>query len=198
MKIGPKYKIARKLNAPIFEKTQSAKFEMAKEKKGRSKPKSSYGLQMNEKQKAKFTYGLTEKQFKNSVKSIIEVGTGSQTEKLYEALELRLDNVIARAGFSSTRRHGRQLVSHGHITVNGKKVSIPSYHVKKGDVVGIRSQSLVKPVFSALEERLKTMETVSWMSGDLKNKTVKIERAPKYEPGRELFDLQAVFEFYRR
>jgi small subunit ribosomal protein S4 len=199
MKIGPKYKIARRLGAPIFEKTQTAKFAASKEKKKPlMKSKSSFGQQLNEKQKARLTYGITEKQFKNYAKKVLAKASGSQTDNLYGLLEGRLDNVVYRAGFASTRRHARQLVSHGHIKVNNIRVTIPSYATKKGDEITIRKESESKPVFVNLEERLKNRETSTWTSLDLKTKTVKITDNPKYEAVKELFDLQAVFEYYRR
>src|SRR3954468_519236 len=122
MKLGPKYKIARRLGAPIFEKTQTQKFALSlarKEKstKRRPKPKSEFGTQLNEKQKARFTYGISEKQFANYVKQSLN---GSEpVQKLFAKLERRLDNVIYRAGLASTRAQARQIAAHGHSTVNG-------------------------------------------------------------------------------
>lgn len=201
MKTGPKYKIARRLGAPIFEKTQTAKFAASKERRGKkmSRPKSAFGLQLNEKQKARLTYGVSEKQFKNYVNKILSTKTsGSQTDKLFELLERRLDNAIYRIGFASTRRHARQIVSHGHITVNGKKVTIPSFSVSKDDKITLRKASEQKTIFTNIEEKLKEANTPDWISFDIKTKEGKITGVPKANPTELMFDLEAVFEYYRR
>lgn len=201
MKIGPKYKLARRLGAPIFEKTQTAKFAASKERRASkfSKPKSAFGLQLNEKQKARLTYGTSEKQFKNYVNDILEsMKGGSQTDRLFEVLERRLDNVVYRSGFATTRRQARQLVSHGHIKVNGKKVTIPSFHVKQGDEVVIRKESETSPLFKDLDERYKDISVPEWITFDIKTKVAKITGVPKPKQGELMFDLEAVFEYYRR
>ncbi len=199
MKIGPKYKIARRLGAPIFEKTQTAKFQASKERKsGRIiRPRSSFGAQMVEKQKTRLTYGVTEKQLKNYANKALQNKT-SQTDALYGTLESRLDNVVYRAGFAETRRKARQLVSHGHIIVNNIRVTIPSYQTSKDEVISIRKESVEKPVFRNIEEALKNKEKVDWLTVDIKKKEVKVTAKPAYKPIQELFDLNAVFEYYRR
>ena len=161
MIIGPKYKIARRLGANVFEKTQTQKFAMRAEQKagGKSmgrKPraKSDFGLGMIEKQKARFSYGITSKQFTNYVQKATEK-KGNTADILTGLLESRLDNVALRAGYATTRQAARQMTSHGHLTVNGKIVTIPSYQVKVGDVIGIREGSKKKALFSTLDERLK-------------------------------------------
>src|SRR6185369_9317401 len=107
MKIGPKYKIARRLGAAVFEKTQTQKYAMHLERRGKkqgfSKPKSEFGLQLNEKQKARFTYGLGEKQFRNYVKEALSKKGANASETIFQFLELRLDNTLYRLGFSPTR-----------------------------------------------------------------------------------------------
>jgi len=119
MKIGPKYKIARRLGAPIFEKTQGAKYALSlsrKEKnmKGRQKPKSEYGKQLIEKQKARFSYGVSEKQFSKYTKA--SLNAPEPLQKLFRSLEQRLDNVLYRSGLAKTRASGRQMSAHGHAT----------------------------------------------------------------------------------
>lgn len=200
MKIGPKYKIARRLNANIFEKTQTAKFATAKERKQTrgGKPKSSFGMQLNEKQKARLTYGMTEKQFKNYVKKVLESKGESQNDRLFEMLEQRLDNTVFRIGFATTRQQARQIVSHGHIKVNGKKITIPSYHVSKNDKITIRKESQAKPLFSEIETRLKEVSSPSWISLDIKSKEALVTGLPKTTPAELLFDIGAIFEYYRR
>src|SRR5438128_843190 len=149
MIIGPKYKIARRLGAPIFEKTQGQKYALHLERKGKkrgfSKPKSEYGIQMNEKQKARFTYGLSEKQFSNYVKEALSKKSSNASGMIFEFLETRLDNIIYRLGFAPTRLGARQMVSHGHIAVNGKRVTVPSKRVYLGDKIEIVERSKGKP-----------------------------------------------------
>ncbi len=146
MKIGPRYKIARRLGVPVFEKTQTQKFAIRTEQKkaasksSKPKAKSDYGLGLLEKQKARYSYGITSKQFGNYVSKATET-KGNSGEILVSLLESRLDNVALRAGYATTRQAARQITSHGHLTVNGKIVTIPSYHIKIGDVIGIREGS---------------------------------------------------------
>ena len=128
MRIGPQYKIARRLGAPIFEKTQTAKFALSQEKKFKNKrgrPKTDFGLQMAEKQKARFFYGITEKQFKNYVRKVLDDSKVAPASGLFSVLESRLDNVVWRAGLAPTHRAARLVVAHGHILVNSKRTYTP-------------------------------------------------------------------------
>ncbi len=199
MKIGPKYKIARRLGAGIFEKTQGAKYQARAERRKIkfSRQKTGFGAQLIEKQRARFMYGITDKQFKNYVKASLKKGT-AQNEGLFQMLELRLDNVVYRAGFADTRRQARQFVSHGHINVNGKKVNIPSFNVSKGDVVSIRKESAVKPAFVNVEEKIKNATKSTWVTVESKTKEATVYALPHYDSTIEIFDLSQVFEFYRR
>ncbi len=203
MKIGPKYKIARRLGAPVFEKTQTQKYALSlarkeQTRKGRTKPKSSYGLQLLEKQKARFTYGVNEKQFARNVKEVLALKTQGGPERLFERLEMRLDNTVFRAGFALTRLAARQMVSHGHIMVNGRKVNIPSMRLSVGDVVSIRTQSREKNLFAGLDERLKTHSMPAWLSVETPGKEVKVAAMPQYRKDDQMFDLNVVLEFYSR
>lgn len=201
MKIGPKYKIARRLGAPVFEKTQTQKFVLSESKRkpaGRGRPKSNFGSQMLEKQKARYNYLLSEKQFSRYVKEATARKDSKPTAALYELLETRLDNVALRLGFAPTRSAARQLVSHGHVTVNGRKVTIPSIQVRVGDKVAIRKESAGKPLFATLDERQKTMRMPLWVKYDYDKKEGTIQGLPKLEGAELLFDINAVFEFYSR
>ena len=199
---GPKYKIARRLGAPIFEKTQTQKYALHLERKGKkrgfSKAKSEYGIQMNEKQKARFTYGLTEKQFSNYVKEALQKKSSNASQMIFEFLETRLDNVIYRLGYSSTRLGSRQIVSHGHIMVNGKKVDTPSMRVSLGDKVEITARSIKKPIFASLDDRIKTVTVPSWIKFDFTKKVAEIQGKPQLVKTENMFDLNAVIEFYSR
>ena len=202
MIIGPKYKIARRLGAPIFEKTQTQKYALHLERKGKkrgfSKAKSEYGIQMNEKQKARFTYGLSERQFSNYVKEALLKKTPNTSQTIFEFLELRLDNVLYRLGFSSTRLGSRQIVSHGHIMVNGRKVNTPSKRVEDGDKIEITPRSLRKAIFENLDDKIKNVVIPSWIKFDPIKKIAEIQGKPQILKTENMFDLNAVIEFYSR
>ncbi len=199
MKIGPKYKIARRLGAGVFDKTQTPKYQARAERRivKFSRPRSGYGAQLIEKQKVRFTYGISDKQFKNYVKNVLKKGK-DQNQSLYEALESRLDNTVYRSGLASTRQQARQFVSHGHIKVNNKKVNIPSFRVSTGDVISIRKESSEKSTFINIEERIKETAKQPWLKIDGKSKRVSVDGIPHYDPVQEFYDLSAVFEYYRR
>lgn len=127
--------------------------------------KSEYSLQLNEKQKVKFIYGILEKQFHSYYEKALAM-PGKTGENLLTLIERRLDNVVYRAGFAMTRREARQLVSHAHFTVNGKKVNIPSYLVKPGDVVAISEKAMSLVKFKSVLEANATMPVVNWLSLD--------------------------------
>ncbi len=202
MIIGPKYKIARRLGAPIFEKTQTQKFNLHLErrgkKKGFSKPKSEFGLQLNEKQKARFIYGLSEKQFSNYVKEALSKKSPNASQTIFEFLELRLDNVIYRLGFSPTRLGSRQIVSHGHININGRRVNTPSRRMKLGDKIEISTRSLQKPLFANLDEKIKNSTVPSWIKFDAVKRVAEIQGMPVLVKSENMFDLNTVIEFYSR
>ena len=197
----PKYKTARRLGANIFDKTQTQKFagkEAQRKVEKRPRPKSDFGLQMLEKQKAKVTYGVGERMFAKYVKSILEKAGANSPEKLISILENRLDNVVYRLGFAPTRQASRQMVSHGHIKVNGLKITVPSYNVSIGEVITIRESSAQKPLFAGLTEKLKTHTYPSWLSLDITKKEAKVQGAPKLGALETNFDTAAVLNFYSR
>lgn len=202
MIIGPKYKIARRLGANIFEKTQTPKFALRQERKTGKKPsfrpKGQFALQMLEKQKARLTYGVNERQFKKYVKESVAKKGVNTVQALYERLEMRLDNAAYRLGFAPTRLAARQMVSHGHITVNGRKVDVPSYNLAIGDKLSIRVGSLKKPLFQGIDEKTKKVAVPSWLSYDADKKVASVEGTPKHNPTETLFNLGQVIEFYSR
>jgi small subunit ribosomal protein S4 len=203
MKIGPKFKIAKRLGAPIFEKTQTQKFRMKMEagtpkgKKG-NRNKSSYGLQLIEKQKARFTYGITAGQFGKYIKQVIDSKTVHAPEELYKKLETRLDNVVYRMGLSNTRRFARQIVSHGHIILNGVKNTVASTVVKPGDIIAIREGSKKTKTFADVPERLKSYTVQDWLSFDIDKMSGKMTKLPTLQGQDVLFDLGQVIEFSKR
>ncbi len=201
MIIGPKYKIARRLGPNVFDKTQTQKFAMRADSKGAVRGKkagSDFGIQLIEKQKARLTYGLGERQFKNIVENIIEKGSGNMNEAFIQELETRLDNVIYRLGFASTRQAARQMVNHGHINVNGERQTVPSYKVKPGDVVGIRENSKQKALFKDISEKLKEQKIPSWLALDMDKKQAKVQGLPKIPENEISFDISQIFQYYSK
>lgn len=202
MRIGPKYKIARRLGAHLFDKTQTPKFALAKSRRGdrigRPGAATDFGSQLLEKQRVRLSYGVLERQFKRYVNDITKKRGKNHAEQLYQKLETRLDNAVYRLGFAKSRMASRQLVSHGHITVNSKRTTIPSYNLEIGDQIAIREGSRSKGVFTNLEEDLKEKLIPLWLKLDLSKKEGKVVNLPPLSPGQSVFDLSTVIEFYRR
>ena len=153
---------------------------------------------MLEKQRAKVTYGVSERMFAKYVKSILEKAGANSPEKLISILESRLDNVVYRLGFAPTRQAARQMVSHGHIKVNGLKITVPSYRVSLGDKITIRESSVKKGLFVNLAEKLKTQNYHSWLAFDITKNECKVQGAPKLSALETNFDPAAVLNFYSR
>ncbi|OHB09941.1 MAG: hypothetical protein A3G05_01305 [Candidatus Zambryskibacteria bacterium RIFCSPLOWO2_12_FULL_45_14] len=202
MRIGPKYKIARRLGAPVFEKTQTPKYALSlarKEKnagRDRGRPKSEYGKELIEKQKTRFTYGLSDKQFRNYVDKALRAA--SPVQKLFTILESRLDNVLFRSGLSKTRAQARQAAGHGHILINGKRVTVPSILLSKGDTLSLRAGSSASPLFGEVTERMKTVTVPAWLKVNPDKREAVVEGEPVYVPQEHVFDLGVVVEFYNR
>ena len=203
----PKFKIARRLGTGVYEKTQTQKFALSQARKAKSamrgprrSPKTEYGLQLLEKQKTRYSYGISARQLARYVKE--EVGKHSVSgkekpvDRLFSRLERRLDNVVYRLGIVSTRAAARQAVSHGHFTLNGRRVTIPSLEVSINDVVGIREGSRAKGLFEHLEKKLKSWRLPNWLQFDITHMEGKITALP--ENTETFLDLGAVVEFYRR
>lgn len=147
---------------------------------GRNKKLSEYGMQLREKQKAKKYYGLLENQFYHYFE-LAEKMSGQAGENLIKLLESRLDNVVYRAGFAMSRPEARQLVKHSHFTVNGKKVNIPSYLLKAGDVVEIRSKSMSLDKFKAVIEANSAKPALNWLSVDRAKGSATVVNLPSRE-----------------
>lgn len=194
-----KYKICRRLGTGMFEKCQTQKF-LARQKAPAKKMtrRSDYGVQFIEKQKIRFTYGVREKQFSNYINLAMNSSGKNMkpADLLAQLLEQRLDNVIYRLGLASTRALARQIVSHGHIVVNGKRLTVPSYRVEKGDVIAIREGSKNRVLFADIATKLKSFKTVDWLkwSPDFSSATV-IELPKETDP---FLNCQSVIEFYSR
>jgi len=157
---------------------------------------SEYGIQLREKQKVKFGYGLRERQF---AKEAVKARGADAAAKFFELLETRLDSVVFRLGLADSRSKARQIVSHGHVTVNGRRVDIPSYRIKKGDRIAIRPQSASKGIFGDIDLRLKKYNPPAWLKLDKSGKTGEICGLPSVgeEAGME-GSLNTIIEFYSR
>ena len=196
---GPKSKIARKFREPIFGPDKALEKKnyppgMHGPNKRRGK-KSEYAIQLAEKQKAKYTYGILEKQFSNMFKKA-SAKSGISGVILLQLCEQRLDNVVFRLGISPTRRGARQLVSHRHITVNGSIVNIPSYSLKVGDVVGVRekSKSMIF-ISSSLSSENAVHEWLLWDNNSL---TGEVKAIPTREQISENIKEQLIVELYSK
>ena len=156
---------------------------------------SEYGVQLQEKQKVRFMYGLNEKQFAKTFKRATKMA-GITGENLLQLLETRLDNVVYRMGFATTRRAARQVVNHGHITVNGIKVDIPSYTVKPGDVIAVKEQSLDHPAIKAAVEA--TLNRPAYVEFDANKLTGKYLRFPDRSELNPDINEALIVEYYNR
>lgn len=167
---GPKCTLTRKPYAPGIVKTRG----------GRRRPKalSEYGVQLKEKQEIKHTYGIRNKQYLNYLKEASKTGKGDTQIRLFELLESRLDNIIFRSGFTNSRGTARQIVSHGHIIMNGRKVNIPSCQTKIGDIVTIKPRSIEKGIFKDIDIKLKKFTSPSWIKLDKEKKQFEIIGIP--------------------
>lgn len=200
---GPKYKKARRLGAFIFDKTQTQKFANSEARRGKPKDRkhptkiTDYGMQMLEKQKARVMYGVNERQFSKYVRESMAQKEVKPQDALYARLETRLDNAAYRLGLVPTRQAARQLVSHAHLMVNGKKQSVPSYKLSIGDKISIRAKSQKSGIFATLDERLKTITAPSWLKFDSAKKEAEVQGMP-HADANVPFSLAQIIEFYSR
>lgn len=195
---GPAYKKSRRLGFSTLENGKDlARRPYAPGQHGndRKKKSSEYGVQLQEKQKVRFMYGLTEKQF-HKVFEKAQKMEGIAGENLLVLLESRLDNIVYRLGMARTRRGARQVVNHGHILVNGKKVDIPSYRVKPGDVVAVKENSLNHPAIVASLEAKTAVP--AYLEFDAKKLTGKYVRVPERSELNSEINEQLIVEFYNR
>lgn len=156
---------------------------------------SEYAMQLREKQKVKRIYGVLEKQFRKYYEEAARI-KGNTGNILVELLERRLDNVIYRTGLGSSRNQARQLVNHGHFLVNGRKVDIPSYIVKTGDVIKVKKDSLA--YFKNIRESLKSSQAPSWLNFDAKNLEVKVNSKPNEKETELDVNIHQVVEYYSK
>lgn len=195
---GPAYKKSRRLGFSTLENGKElAKRPYAPGQHGQDRRKklSEYGIQMQEKQKVRILYGLNEKQFRRTFEKASKM-KGIAGENLLVLLESRLDNMVYRLGMARTRRSARQIVNHGHILVNGKKVDIPSYTTKVGDIISVKENSKNHP---AIIDSLEQNRTVpAFLEMDKKNLTGKYLRTPERTELNPEINEQLIVEFYNR
>lgn len=204
--INPKCKQCRREGVKLFlkgDRCVSPKCAMVKRNfppgahGGKGYPRStSYGLELREKQKAKKLYRLLETQFANYFAKAAK-SKGNTEEVLFQLLEMRLDNIIYRAGFAKSRDLARQLISHKHFLVNNKRVNIPSFKVKVGETISLKEKSLSAKIFSNLKEQVKKTEPLSWLSINPDKLEIKVVDKPKLADLKE-FNPKLIVEFYSK
>lgn len=200
MLLGPKYKICKRLGSNVFEKCQTKSFAARSQKDDGKKGKragSDFKRQLIEKQKLRLIYSLTEKQFAGYVKAALESGE-NPSQHLFAALESRLDSFVYRTGLAATRRAARQAVAHGHFTVHGRRVTIPSYALSQNDVVALRDAIRPSALYQGLDDKLKERSLPSWVSFDTEKREAVIKSVPQYGERDSIVDFGAVFEYYTR
>ena len=196
---GPKQKKARRFREPIFGPSKALErkpYGPGQHGKSRFQRKSEYATQLEEKQKAKYTYGLLEKQFRNLYEKA-NAKSGVTGENLPQYLEGRLDNTVFRMGFARTRRQARQLVTHKHIVVNGGVVNIPSYQLKAGDVVSLRPKSRELEVV-ADSIGGSSPKKYKWIEVDQKSRSGKFLNHPVMDEIPENINVQLIVELYSK
>jgi small subunit ribosomal protein S4 len=202
--LGPKLKLSRREGTDLFLKSgvraidSKCNIESAPGQHGARRGRlSDYGIQLREKQKVRRMYGVLEKQFRNYYKEAAR-RTGNTGENLLQLLEQRLDNVVYRMGFASTRAEARQLVSHKAITVNGQVVNIPSYNVKAEDVVAVREKSKKQARIAAALELSEQREKPTWIEVDGKEMKGVFKRVPERSDLSAEINEQLIVELYSK
>lgn len=197
---GPKAKIARRFREPIFGASKSLDKRpygpgQHGPNKRRGGKQSEYAIQLGEKQKAKYTYGILERQFSNLFKKASRL-KGITGENLLQLCELRLDNTVYRLGIAPSRRAARQLVTHKHITVNGEVVNVPSYTLRVGDVIGVREKSKsLEAISSSLTASNKRYDWLDWNPASMTGKLLSV---PSREMIPENIKEQLIVELYSK
>lgn len=202
--IKSKYKIAKRLGAGVFEQTQTQKFSLSEarskgnKQRGGRRGGSDYGRQLLEKQRVRFTYGLSERQLSGYVERATHASLPSSA--LHKLLEMRVDNALYRAGLAPTRRAARQAVSHGHITINGRRVTAPSHALRQGDSITVREGNRASPLYAGLSDKPIEERRASprWLDVDMNVLAVKVAGDPSYVASEVGLEFATVFEFYSR
>ena len=198
---GPRARICRRLEFPVFE---SEKFSSIRKNyppgqhgQSRRRKLSNYGVQLREKQRIKYLYGVLEKQFRNYFKKALN-RDGATGDNLLISLESRLDNTVYRLGLANTRSAARQLVSHKHFLVNNKVVNIPSYSLSEGDIIEVRSKSKKNDIFLNSMRRIKNDNPMPWLTLDKSKLRGVFDKVPTREEISEPLNEQLVVELYSK
>jgi small subunit ribosomal protein S4 len=202
---GPVCRLCRREGMKLFLKGEKCVTKCTFEKRSsppgmhqqRRRKVSDFALQLREKQKARRMYGVLEKQMRNTFDKATEL-RGATGDKLLELLEARLDNVVYRSGFAKSRSQARQLVNHGHISVNGKRTTIPSYTVKASETIAVVESSRESPYFKEMLAWAKTPTRPAWMEVDPEAFTARIVTDPSREQIESQVDTQLIVEHYSR
>jgi len=206
MKAKPTYKVCRRLGAGVYDKCQSQKYVLSEARHaksfrgGRRRNISDFGKQLLEKQRIRFAYGISERQLRKYVEEAnrASVMGVDPKERMIEQLEMRLDNVVYKIGFAPTRRAARQMVSHGHIQLNGVRTTIPSAQVSENDVVGVRERTMNLPIIERIKEGVEISNLPVWIVFNLKKLEGKITARPTLENTESPGAIAAILEYYSR
>jgi small subunit ribosomal protein S4 len=202
----PAYKVCRRLGAGVYDKCQTQKFALSESKhsrgvrKGGRRNLSDFAKQLLEKQRVRFAYGVSERQLRKYVEESFRVATlgNDPAKRMLEQLELRLDNVVYRAGLANSRRGARQLVSHGHILVTGARTTIPSRQMRPSDTFSIRTRTRELPIGNRIKEQLEISTAPKWLSFDVTKFEGKVSAEPTPEHTEMPGNVSAILEYYSR
>jgi small subunit ribosomal protein S4 len=206
MKTSSSYKVCRRLGAGVFDKCQTQKYVLSEArhaKNVRSRRRrniSDYGKQLLEKQRVRYAYGVSERQLRRYVEEAQRSGVvgGDPKTRMIEQLEMRIDNVVYKLGYAPTRRAARQMVSHGHIQVNGVRNTVPSRFVKEGDVVSVRERTHKLPIMDVVKKGVEDVQTPTWMTVKGKKLEGHITARPTQENTEMPGSVAAILEYYSR
>jgi small subunit ribosomal protein S4 len=198
---GPRARICRRLEYPVFESSKFASLRKSyppgQHGQARRRKLSNYGIQLREKQRIKYLYGVLEKQFRNYFKKA-SIKVGATGDNLLISLESRLDNTVYRLGLAQTRSAARQFVTHKHFLVNNKVVNIPSYSLSEGDTIQVRDKSKKNNIFLDSMRRIKSDNPMPWLTLDKSKLTGVFNKAPVREEIIEPLNEQLVVELYSK
>lgn len=201
----PSYKVCRRLGSGIFDKCQTQKFALSEAKHSKFARKtrrnlSDFAKQLLEKQRVRFAYGVSERQLRKYVEASFRGAAqgADPASRMVQQLEMRLDNVVYRAGLVASRRAARQLVSHGHVLVNNVRTTIPSRQIVAGDTFSVRTRTKNLPIATHIKERLENASVPMWMKFDASSFEGTVSTQPKLEQVELPGSVSAILEFYSR
>lgn len=206
MKSKPAYKVCRRLGTGVYDKCQTQKYVLSEAKHSknfrskRRKNITDFGKQLLEKQRVRFAYGVSERQLRKYVEEANRVsilGTDPKV-RMIEQLEMRLDNIVYRMGLAPTRRASRQMVSHGHVEVNGVRVTIPSREIKEGDVITVRDRTKALPLMDKIKSTVEETTPPTWIVFNSKKYEAKVSARPTVENTETPGSVAAILEYYSR